>query len=266
VGSVSDAAHQPDHQKIVVDHVSKVFDVGDGSVHALSDLSLTIAQGEVVSFLGPSGCGKSTLLTMLAGLTTPTTGSVTVGGSPASPRRDVGLMFQRSMLFPWRNVLQNVLLPAEVMRLDRSDSRERAVELLDMVGLGGWEKRRVNELSGGMQQRVALARVLLPDPDVLLLDEPFGALDEMTRESLDLEIAKIAAATHKNVVMVTHSLYEAALVSDRIFVFSSRPGRLVGVVEVPFGATRSAELSGTPEFAAIISECRELLQKGHAGK
>ena len=168
-------------------------------------------------------------------------------------------MFQRSLLFPWRTVLENIMLPSEVMGLPVESSRERAGELLDMVGLAGWESEYPWELSGGMQQRVALARVLLPDPEVLLLDEPFGALDEMTRESLDLELTRIATMTHKTVVLVTHSVYEAVMISDRVFVFTPRPGKLAGIVEVPFGRPRDLDTSGTAEFAAKVAEVRKLM-------
>jgi NitT/TauT family transport system ATP-binding protein len=243
--------------------VGKTFDVGGGErVNALSGTTLEVAAGEIVSLIGPSGCGKSTLLSLLAGLSTPTQGEIRVEGEPARPRREVGIMFQRSLLFPWRNVEQNVLLPAEVMRLDMDESRKRSGELLDLVGLSGWGKRRPMELSGGMQQRVALARVLLPRPDVLLLDEPFGALDEMTRESLDLELASIAASTGTTVVLVTHSLYEAVLVSDRVFVFTPRPGRLAGVIDIPFPRPRDLSLTGTSAFAAKVLEVRTMLTNG----
>ncbi|MGW3811258.1 ABC transporter ATP-binding protein [Micromonospora sp. NPDC005113] len=251
---------------IRAEDVVKDFVVAAGqTVRALDGLSLRIRQGEVVSLLGPSGCGKSTFLSMLAGLSGPTSGLVDVAGEPATPRRETGLMFQRSLLFPWRNVLENVMLPAEVMDLDKKASKVRSRELLDMVGLAGWEARRPEELSGGMQQRVALARVLLPDPELLLLDEPFGALDEMTRESLDIEIEGIAHRTGKTVVLVTHSIYEAVLVSDRVLVFTGRPGRLAGEITVDFPRPRDVKLSGTPEFAQKVAQARTLLIEGSGG-
>ena len=227
---------------------------------ALDGVTLQIRQGEIVSLLGSSGCGKSTFLNILAGLLPPTSGKVLIEGEAPRSRREVGLMFQRSLLFPWRTVMQNVMLPAEVMDLPKEESRERARELLAMVGLAGWEDRLPSELSGGMQQRVALARVLLPDPDILLLDEPFGALDEMTRETLDLELARVAALTNKTVVLVTHSVYEAVMVSDRVFVFTARPGRLAGTVEVPFGRPRDLASSGTAEFAECVAAVRSLME------
>jgi len=240
--------------------VSKVFGAGDDRVVALEGISLEIEAGEIVSLLGASGCGKSTFLTILAGLLDPTAGIVRVEGAHPRPRREVGLMFQRSLLFPWRTVAENVLLPAEIMDLPRQEMRERAEDLLALVGLAGWGRRYPSELSGGMQQRVALARVLLPDPDILLLDEPFGALDEMTRESLDLELARIAQLTGKTVVLVTHSVYEAVMVSDRVFVFTSRPGRVAGIVDVPFPRPRELSASGTAEFADRVSQVRQFME------
>ncbi len=240
--------------------VAKRFGTGEEQVLALGGVTLEVRQGEIVSLLGSSGCGKSTFLSILAGLLAPSSGRASIEGEPPRPRREVGLMFQRSLLFPWRNALDNVLLPAEVMDLPREESRERARELLAMVGLAGWEDRIPSELSGGMEQRVALARVLLPNPDILLLDEPFGALDEMTRESLDLELARVAAITNKTVVLVTHSVYEAVMVSDRVFVFTARPGRLAGTVDVPFGRPRDLASSGTAEFARCVASVRALME------
>lgn len=244
---------------IRADDVGKTYYTSSGEITALEGVSIEVEQGEITTLLGASGCGKSTFLNVLAGLLPPTTGRVEVAGGVPTPRREIGMMFQRSLLFPWRTVLENVMLPSEVMNLPKDSSRERSRELLEMVGLSGWESEYPWELSGGMQQRVALARVLLPDPDVLLLDEPFGALDEMTRESLDLELTRIATLTQKTVVLVTHSVYEAVMISDRVFVFTPRPGRLAGIVEVPFGRPRDLETSGTAEFAAKVAEVRRLM-------
>lgn len=244
---------------IRTDGIGKIYTTGSGEVVALDDVSLDIKSGEITSLLGASGCGKSTFLNILAGLVAPTSGVAEIAGSAPKPRRQVGMMFQRSLLFPWRTVLENIMLPAEVMGLDGDESLGRTAELLDMVGLDGWQDKYPWELSGGMQQRVALARVLLPDPDVLLLDEPFGALDEMTREALDLELTRIATVTEKTVVLVTHSVYEAVMISDRVFVFTPRPGQLAGVVDVPFGRPRDLETSGTAQFAEKVAEVRHLM-------
>lgn len=244
---------------ISIRNVDKVFRTVDPPVEALRDVSLDIEPGMVTVLIGPSGCGKSTLLNMIAGLDRPTGGRVTIRSGDGK-RGNVGVMFQRSSLQPWRTAMQNVMLPAELLGLDRERSAARARELLDMVGLARWEKRYPGELSGGMQQRVALARVLLPDPDVILLDEPFGALDEMTRESLDIEMCRIVEETKKTVVMVTHSIYEAVLVADRIAVLSAHPGELTGVVDVTLERPRTVELSGTEEFADLVATVRRMLR------
>ncbi len=239
--------------------VTKVFDGARGQVQALEGVSVSVNRGEIMALLGPSGCGKSTLLDILAGLTPSTSGKVLIDGQLPRPRREVGLMFQKSLLFPWRSVIENVLLPADVLRLDNARARERARELIELVGLEGWENNYPSELSGGMQQRVALARVLLPDPDLLLLDEPFGALDEMTREALDLELVRVAAHTNKTVVLVTHNVYEAVLISDRICVITPRPGRVAGFVDVPIERPRSAASLKTAIFTKKVDEVRDMI-------
>lgn len=237
--------------------LGKTFHTANGSVEALRDINLTIADGEFVTIVGRSGCGKSTLLRLIAGLTPPSAGTVTVDGDPVHrPRRDVGLMFQRPALLPWRNVIDNVLLPIEVIHRKTAPYRERAMELLAMTGLAGFEHRMPNELSGGMQQRVSLCRSLVHDPPVLLMDEPFAALDALTREELTLELQSISAKQAKTVVFITHSMDEAVLLGDRAVVLSARPGRMKQIVDVPVERPRTL---GHGPGAAKLAECRATL-------
>ncbi|MGE2732084.1 ABC transporter ATP-binding protein [Mycolicibacterium vaccae] len=243
--------------------VSKVFASSSGSVTAISDVSFDIAPGRVTALIGPSGCGKSTLLNMFAGLETPTSGSVEVTGGVVD-RSTVGMMFQKSSLLPWRTAEQNVMLPAELLGLDRKAARARAVSLLELVGLGDRRGSYPGELSGGMQQRVALARVLLSEPQIILLDEPFGALDEMTREALDLEMCRIIEGSAATMVMVTHSIYEAVLVADTIVVLSAHPGRVAGIVDVTLDRPRGIEMADTELFTETVAEVRRLLRTGGA--
>jgi NitT/TauT family transport system ATP-binding protein len=253
------AADPPTSQPaIAVRGVSKTFTSGPEPVTALADVSFDIGTGGTTVLIGPSGCGKSTLLNMFAELESPSHGDIAVAG--AAGRQAVGMMFQKSSLQPWRSVVQNVMLPAEILKLDRAAARRRAEELLDMVGLARWRDRYPHELSGGMQQRVALARVLLPDPDILLLDEPFGALDEMTREGLDVEMCRIVEGTGKTIVMVTHSIYEAVLVADTIAVFSPHPGTLQTLINVPLAHPRDISMTGLDTFAHLVAEVRGALR------
>lgn len=248
-----------DRGGIQVREVTRVFGTGPKAVNAIGGVTLDVEQGNATVLIGPSGCGKSTLLNMLAGLDRPTSGSVLVNGGDTSQGK-VGMMFQLSSLQPWRTVLQNVLLPAELLRLDKHATRVRALELLETVGLGKWASRYPSELSGGMQQRAALARVLLPDPEILLLDEPFGALDEMTRETLDLEIRGIVEDTGKTMVMVTHSIYEAVLVADTVAVLSAHPGRLAATINVPIDGPRVIDVTEQEAFAETVTEVRHALR------
>jgi NitT/TauT family transport system ATP-binding protein len=246
---------------IEVDGVSQVFRGRKSRLHALDDIHLSIGESEFVTLVGRSGCGKSTLLRIIAGLQTATDGEVRVLGSPVKgPRPEVSLMFQRSALLPWRSVLDNVLLPVEILGLDRKRHRVRAEELLVLAGLEGFESRRPHELSGGMQQRVALCRALVHDPSVLLMDEPFAALDALTREELSLELQRIWSEHRKTIVFVTHSIQEAILLADRIVVMSPRPGRIARVLEVT--APRPRSLGGTAhaeELDAVSAELHDLL-------
>jgi NitT/TauT family transport system ATP-binding protein len=237
---------------------------GDG-VTALQGVTVKVAEGEFVALVGPSGCGKSTLLRIAAGLLRATAGRVEVDGvRHERPHDDLGLMFQTAVLLPWRTVLANVALPA-VLKGARLDAvRPRAMELIDLVGLTGFEDRYPHELSGGMQQRVSLARALMQDPRVLLLDEPFGALDAMTRDQLNVEVERVRAATGKTILLVTHSIPEAVFLSDRIVVLSRRPGQVKAVVDVVLPRPRDLAVLGDPRFAVIAAEVRGLLD-GQSG-
>jgi len=242
---------------IGVSAVSKVFPSG---LEALRAVSVDIQPGEFVSFVGPSGCGKSTLLKLVGGLLEPSAGEVTVGGRKVSgPRRDVGVMFQTSVLFPWRTVLENVLLPIEVFGLERAAALDKARGILRLVGLDGREGAYPRELSGGMQQRAALSRVLITDPPIILMDEPFGALDEFTRERMNLELLRIWGERGQTIIFVTHSINEAVFLSDRIVVMGTSPGRVLAVVDVPLARPRSIEVMKSPDFARTAFEAREYL-------
>jgi NitT/TauT family transport system ATP-binding protein len=237
-----------------------VYRRGEAAVAALAGFDLDVADREFVAIVGPSGCGKSTLLKLVTGLRPPTTGSITLyGRQVAGPRPDVGIVFQSPVLFPWRTVLDNVLLPADVLRLPRAEYTGRAMELLDLVGLGGFERMYPQELSGGMQQRAAIARALVHDAPLLLMDEPFGALDAMTREQMNLELQRIWSARRKTVVFITHSITEAVFLADRIVVMSPRPGRILEVIANPIPRLRSMEDTLRPEFGAMVHRVRGLL-------
>lgn len=241
--------------------VSQTFTGRSGPVQALSDIDLRVAPGQFLAVIGRSGCGKSTLLRLVAGLLRPSAGSVTVDGTPVSgPRRDVALMFQRPALLPWRSVLRNVQLPGEIFGWGRAQTRRRAHELLELVGLQGFEKRLPHELSGGMQQRVALCRALIQQPRVLLMDEPFSALDALTREELSVELQRIHMELGTTIVFVTHSIPEAVLLADQVMVLRSRPGRVRKIVDVDVPRPRSLGLGASVEGVARVSaELHELL-------
>ena len=238
--------------------VGKQFRSRSGAMlDALADASLTVEANQFICIVGPSGCGKSTLLRMLAGLETVTSGKITIDGVPVSgDRRDIGLVFQSPVMLPWRTILKNVLVPAEVLKMDRTTSRKRAHELLDLVGLEGFADRYPDELSGGMRQRAAIARALMHDPKILLMDEPFGALDALTREAMNLELLRIWQGSRKTVVLVTHSIEEALLLSDRVAVFSPRPGSVRDVIDVPIARPRSAATRTDPVFIRLADKIR----------
>jgi NitT/TauT family transport system ATP-binding protein len=249
--------NSPTHPALIVCHVSAVFTDPGGSLHALEDLSFQIAPQQFVCVLGPSGCGKTTLLRTLAGLLHPTRGKIEYQGQPLDgPQPGIGLVFQKANLMPWRNVLENIMLPLEVQGLSRPAAREKATLLAELVGLQGFENSLPRQLSGGMAQRVALARALVQDPDLLLLDEPFGSLDALTRERMGTELLHIWQLRRKTMLMVTHSISEALLLADRVLVLTQRPGRICLDLPVPLPRPRSEETRYLPEFSAISRQVR----------
>ena len=245
--------------------LSLTFTTADGPVFALSNVNLTVADGDFVSFIGPSGCGKTTLLRVIADLEPASSGAISVNGmTPAEARlaRAYGYVFQAPALYPWRTVEQNVGLPLEIMGLD--DAAGRIRRNLDLVNLGGFEKKFPWQLSGGMQQRVSIARALAFDPRLLLMDEPFGALDEIVRDKLNQQLLELWDRTKKTVVFVTHSIPEAVFLSTKIVVMSPRPGRIIDVIETNLPKTRTLDFRETPEFLAIAHRVREGLKAGHS--
>jgi NitT/TauT family transport system ATP-binding protein len=240
--------------------VSKGYGSKDAEVVALTGVDLQVARGEFVTIVGPSGCGKTTLLKLMGGLGGAYAGDLMLEGMPVTrPRRAIGFMFQAPTLLVWRTVLANVLLPIEVARLDKKKYVDRAHQLLELAGLKGFESRYPFELSGGMQQRVALVRSLIADPAILLMDEPFGALDAMSRESMNVELMRIWQETGKTVVFVTHSIPEAVFLGDRVVVMSPRPGRITDVVDVALPRPRTVESMNDPTFTAIAANIRREL-------
>jgi NitT/TauT family transport system ATP-binding protein len=244
--------------------LNKVFNAGKANaVEALVDVDLTIRPGEFVSLIGPSGCGKSTLLRLVANLLEPTSGTVLVNGKPAAQARaeqDYGMAFQQSGLFEWRSVSRNIELPLELKGWDKAKRRARSKEMLELVKLGDFADHMPWQLSGGMQQRVAIARALAAHPPLLLMDEPFGALDEMTREHMQAELLQICARTGTTVVFVTHSIPEAVYLSNRVVVMSPRPGRITEIIDVDLGADRDEDTREATEFYGRITAVREALR------
>jgi NitT/TauT family transport system ATP-binding protein len=253
------------HQDVDVDRWIEIHDLDkvyrprkSAPVIALQGIGFTVRQGEFVSLVGPSGCGKTTMLKILAGLIPKTSGTARLAGEEIEgSRRDIGMVFQAATLLPWRTILENVMLPIDVQRLDKKRYRARAMELLEMVGLEGFEDRYPRELSGGMQQRAGICRALVHDPDVLLMDEPFGALDAMTREYMNLELLRIWRESGKTIVLVTHSIPEAVFLSDRVVVMSPRPGRMVELVDIDLERPRELELMQSDAAGAYVRRIRK---------
>ncbi|WP_460448408.1 ABC transporter ATP-binding protein [Alsobacter sp. SYSU BS001988] len=247
--------------------LSLTYDSADGAVQALSGIDLTIERGEFVSLIGPSGCGKTTLLRVIADLETATSGSILVNGvSPQEARlkRSYGYVFQAPALYPWRSIAGNVGLPLEIMGYSREERRERVARNLALVNLEGFERKFPWQLSGGMQQRASIARALSFDPDLLLMDEPFGALDEIVRDKLNEQLLRLWDLTRKTVVFVTHSIPEAVFLSTRIVVMSPRPGRIHEIIPCDFPRDRTLDIRETPEFLAIANRVRHGLREGHS--
>ena len=243
------------------------FETNDGPVHALKDVNLTIGKGDFVSFIGPSGCGKTTFLRVVAGLEQATGGTVTVNGmSPEEARRSraYGYVFQAAGLYPWRTIAGNVRLPLEIMGFDRAEQARRVKNVLELVDLAGFEKKFPWHLSGGMQQRASIARALAFDADILLMDEPFGALDEIVRDHLNEQLLSLWARTEKTIGFVTHSIPEAVYLSSRIVVMSPRPGRITDVIESPLPKERPLDIRDSKEFIEVAHRVREGLRAGHS--
>lgn len=252
---------------IRIENLNLIFQTPDAPVHALSNINLNVDQREFVSFIGPSGCGKTTLMRVIADLETPTSGAISVNDmSPADARlaRAYGYVFQAPALYPWRNVARNVKLPLEIMGLSRDEQEQRCAENLALVNLEGFEKKFPWQLSGGMQQRVSIARALAVQPDLLLMDEPFGALDEITRDHLNEQLLRLWDRTGKTVIFVTHSIPEAVFLSSKIVVMSPRPGQIIDVIDCNLPVDRTLEIRESPEFLEIAHRVREGLKAGHS--
>ena len=250
-------------EKISLQGLHKAYLTSSGRTIALQNVDLNIAKDEFIALVGPSGCGKSTLLRIVSALIKPSKGRVLVDGATLTgPSRDVGIVFQQAVLLPWRSVLDNVLLPAEILGLDMKKARERAYQLLEMVHLTGFEARRPNELSGGMQQRAAICRALIHSPSVLLMDEPFAALDAMTREELGFELLRIWAIEKKTIIFVTHNISEAILLADRVVAMSPRPGRISEIVDIDLPRPRTLDMEFSEKFKGYSDRVRAVIDQG----
>lgn len=259
---------QPAQQTVVeARKLGLTFQTGDGPVQALSDVDLTINKGEFVSFIGPSGCGKTTFLRVIADLEKPTSGTISINGmSPEQARqaRAYGYVFQAAALYPWRTIERNIALPLEIMGISGADQKARIKRTMELVNLSGFEKKFPWQLSGGMQQRASIARALAFDADLLLMDEPFGALDEIVRDHLNEQLLELWKRTNKTICFVTHSIPEAVYLSTRIVVMSPRPGRVTDVIESTLPHERPLDIRESPEFLAIAARVRDGLRAGHS--
>ena len=238
--------------------MSKTYRARDGDVPSLRPLDFHINEGEFFVVVGPSGCGKSTLLKMISGLLAPSSGEILVEGEKVTkPHGNVGIVFQNSLLLPWRNIISNVMLPIDMKKLSREKYLPRAMALLKMVGLEGFEKKLPWQLSGGMQQRASICRALVHDPKIMLMDEPFGALDAMTRERMNVELQRIQRETGKTVLLITHSIPEAVFLADRVLVMTERPGAIAAIYDVPLGKNRSLDVMADPVFTELVQRIRK---------
>jgi len=268
IGSGSAISMTTSNKPVIdIEKLNLIFETPDAPVHALNDINLQINSGDFVSFIGPSGCGKTTLMRVIADLETPTDGHITVNGmSPKEAReqRAYGYVFQAPALYPWRNVQKNVMLPLQIMGLSKDEQMERVKKNLALVNLEGFEKKFPWQLSGGMQQRVSIARALSVEPDLLLMDEPFGALDEITRDHLNEQLLRLWDQTKKTVVFVTHSIPESVFLSSKIVVMSPRPGKIIDIIDCNLPRDRTLDIRESPEFLKIAHRVREGLRAGHS--
>lgn len=247
---------------ICIQNLKKIYPTQGGEVCALQDVSFDVFRGEFITLVGPSGCGKTTLLKIISGLLSKTDGEMVFSSEEDfDPTRDVGMVFQRPVLLKWRSIVDNILLPIDILRLDRRSYYPKAMKLLELVGLKGFERNYPNELSGGMQQRAAISRALVHDPQLLLMDEPFGALDAFTREKMNLEILRIWQETRKTVLFVTHGIQEAVFLADRVIVLSPRPARMIAAIEVNLPRPRTMEVKAEKEFGRLCLEIFKLLEE-----
>jgi NitT/TauT family transport system ATP-binding protein len=258
------SADMPSQAFIELDQVGKTYQTRTGSVHAVAQASFEVRQGEFVSLLGPSGCGKSTLLMMVAGLERPSAGRLGFCGQPIlGPRSDNGIIFQDATLLPWKSVLENVMFPIDILKRPRADYEARAMELIARVGLRGFERKKPHELSGGMRQRVAICRALIHDPQVLLMDEPFSALDAITRDQMNIVLAEMLENYNKTVLFVTHSIREAVYLSDRVLVMSGRPSTITLDLSIDFPRPRKPDIEDVPRFREMVRHLRESIEQAH---